>query len=91
MTDILMLSADCAISVRDVVAVLDMDRATVSQDLRQTLSRAERAGRVVNAAAKLPKSLIFTGDGRIYISPLMAQTVRKRCDERHGDIIHQGQ
>ncbi|MBQ7719063.1 MAG: DUF370 domain-containing protein [Clostridia bacterium] len=85
-----MLSAECSVDVSDVVAVLDMDRATVSQELRLTLSRAEKAGRVVNAAVKLPKSLVFTKDGKIYISPLMAQTVRKRCGERLNDFIHQG-
>ena len=74
------LSPECTIDTDDIVTVLDMDRATVSQEMRARLSRAERAGTVINAAPKLPKSLIFTKDGRVYISPLMAQTVKKRCE-----------
>ncbi len=73
------LSLECVIDADDIVAVLDMDRATVSQELRAALTGAERTGRLKNAAAKLPKSLIFMRDGSVYVSPLMAQTVRKRC------------
>ncbi|MBO4217552.1 MAG: DUF370 domain-containing protein [Clostridia bacterium] len=75
------LSADCLINGDDVVAVLDMDRATVSQELRARLSAAEKAGMLINAAPKLPKSVIFLKDGRVYVSPLMAQTVKKRLTE----------
>ena len=75
------LSPDCAVDTKEITAVLDMDRATVSQDMRQLLSAAEKEGRLINAAAKLPKSLVFTSDGTIYISPLMAQTVKKRCSD----------
>ena len=75
------LSPDCAVDSKEITAVLDMDRATVSLDIRQLLSAAEKEGRLINAAPKLPKSLVFTNDGRIYITPLMAQTVKKRCTD----------
>lgn len=71
---------------QDILGVFDMDNATYSLRTRETLNRAEKEGRVVNAALdELPNSFLLVQRGEraeIYLSMLTAQTLLKRSEEQ---------
>ncbi len=71
---------------QDILGVFDMDNATYSHRTRDTLNRAEREGRVINAALdELPNSFLLCTQGDqtvIYLSMLTAQTLLKRSEEQ---------
>lgn len=70
---------------QDILGVFDMDNATYSHRTRDTLNRAEREGRVINAAMdELPNSFLLCTQGDktvFYLSMLTAQTLLKRSEE----------
>ena len=67
----------------NIVAVFDLDITSQSHLTRQFLQRAEKSGRVVNAAEDLPKSfLVCEADGRttVYLSQMAAATLLRRAE-----------
>lgn len=72
------------ISIHDstVIGIFDLENTTVGQDTRSLLNRMEKAGRVVNVSAEMPKSFVICqeADGaRAYISSISAATLKKRA------------
>ena len=70
----------------DVVAVFDLDNSSQSYLTRDYLNRAEKQGRVVNAAEDLPKSFVVCaprggGQQQVYLSQLSSATLLRRSDE----------
>ena len=61
----------------DIVAVFDLDTATVSVHTRSFLSTAQREGRVKALGTDLPKSFIIMKDNTIYLSPFNTATISK--------------
>ncbi|MBE7045243.1 MAG: DUF370 domain-containing protein [Ruminococcaceae bacterium] len=79
------LGGDVVVRMSDVVAVFDMDNTTVSKHSRNFLTKAQRAGEVVDVTEDLPKSYIITNSGgktRVYISSISSQTLTKRAKSR---------
>ena len=74
------LGADTVVRARDVVAVFDMDRATVNATSRKFLAAAEKKKKVVNVSDDLPKSFVICADGRVLISAVSSQTIARRND-----------
>lgn len=72
------LGADTVVRTRDIVAVFDMDRATVNATSRKFLAAAEKKKKVVNVSDDLPKSFIICADGRVLISAVSSQTIARR-------------
>lgn len=66
---------DTVIRKKKIVAVLDLDYATQNEDTLGFLRRAEREGRLINVTDELPKALILTDDGKIYLTQLSSQTI----------------
>lgn len=69
---------------RDIVGIFDLDNASWSHRTRAFLEKAEREGRVVNAASDLPRSFVVCGDGRgqvVYLSQLSSATLKGRAEE----------
>lgn len=63
---------------KDIIAVFDMDKATVGKITRNYLNAAQKSGKIIYAGYDLPKSFIVTKD-KVYISPLNTATVLKRA------------
>ena len=72
------LGADTVVRTRDIVAVFDMDRATVNATSRKFLAAAEKKKKVVNVSDDLPKSFVVCADGRVMISAVSSQTSARR-------------
>ena len=72
------LGADTVVRTRDIVAVFDMDRATVNATSRKFLAAAEKKKKVVNVSDDLPKSFVVCADGRVLISAVSSQTIARR-------------
>ncbi len=60
------------VRAKDVVAVFDMDSATVSSVTRKMLSVAQKEKRVIPLGYDLPRSFILMRDNTIYLSPLLS-------------------
>ena len=78
------------ISVRKsaIVGIFDLDNATWSRWTRDLLSRAERAGQVVNGAEEdIPNAFVLceeNGKQTVYLSALTAPTLQRRAEESGG-------
>ena len=78
------------ISVRKsaIVGIFDLDNATWSRWTRDLLSRAERAGQVVNGAEEdIPNAFVLceeNGKQTVYLSALTAPTRQRRAEESWG-------
>lgn len=68
----------------DIIGIFDLDNASWSPRTRKFLERAEKEGRVVNAASDLPKSFVLRqrGDGTsaVYLSQLSSATLKGRAE-----------
>ena len=63
-----------------IVGIFDLDITSQSYLTRNYLSRAEKAGQIINAAEDLPKSFILCADGSVYLSGLNAATLLRRAE-----------
>ena len=70
------------VPTEDVLGVFDLDNASWSHRTRSFLERAEKEGRVVNAAAGLPRSFVLCqkpGEAhQVYLSPLSPAVLKGR-------------
>ena len=70
---------------QDIVGIFDMDNATYSHRTRETLNKAEKAGKVINAAEfEIPNSIVICNEGEtevIYLSMVTPQTLQRRVQE----------
>ena len=69
---------------KDIIGIFDLDNASWSHRTRSFLERAEKEGRVVNAAADIPRSFVLCRKGRgesvIYLSQLSSATLKGRLE-----------
>lgn len=69
----------------EIIGIFDLDNASWSPRTRQFLERAEREGRVVNAASDLPRSFVVCRKGKgeqvVYLSQLSSATLKGRAEE----------
>ena len=69
---------------RDIIGIFDLDNASWSPRTRRFLERAEKEGRVVNAASDLPKSFVLRqkrdGSSAVYLSQLSSATLKGRAE-----------
>lgn len=68
----------------EIIGVFDLDNASWSPRTRQFLERAEKEGRVVNAASDLPRSFVLRqkrdGKSTVYLSQLSSATLKGRAE-----------
>ena len=73
------------IRTKDIIGIFDMDNATYSYRTRETLNRAEKEGKVVNASEdEIPNSFLLCkedNDTKIYLSMVTAQTLLRRVQD----------
>jgi hypothetical protein len=75
------LGGDIVVPAKQVVAIYDLDRTTVSADTRAFLAEAERRGLVTAVDGELPKAFVMTDGvegGRVWLSPMSSATLMKR-------------
>lgn len=76
------IGGDYMVFVKDIVAIIDMERSTISQDTRNFLKTSEEEGFIVNVVEnELPKSIIVTQskyNNKVYLSPISTSTLLKR-------------
>ncbi len=71
------LGRETLVMTGDLIAILDIDKATIKKDSREFLKKATNRGDVINVTDELPKSFIIT-DEKVYISQLSPTTLKKR-------------
>ena len=78
------LGQDTVVHTDEIVGIFDLDTSTVSKRTREFLTKAEKAGRVVNVSMELPKSFVLCakkgekGSYTLYISQISSSTLLKR-------------
>lgn len=76
------LGADEIVLIRDVVAIMDIEKTTTSNTTRDYLKKGEEKGQIKTIGQDIPKSFIVTchkGKRRIYLSPISSATLYKRA------------
>ena len=78
------LGKNVVVKKADVIAVFDLDNSSHSHITRAYLSKAEKAGQVVNVSDDLPKSFVIcrggNGGQEVYLSQLASATLLKRAE-----------
>ncbi len=68
----------------EIVGIFDLDNASWSHRTRAFLEKAEKEGRVVNAASDLPRSFVVRqqrdGESTVYLSQLSSATLKSRME-----------
>jgi len=76
------IGGDYMVFIKDIIAIIDMERSTISQDTRNFLKTSEEEGFIVNVDEnELPKSIIITQgkySNKVYLSPISTSTLYKR-------------
>lgn len=78
------IGGDFILSLKEIVAILDIEYATIMRDSRDFLREAEQSGVVISVSDDIPKSFIVTthdNGSRIYLSPISCSTLRKRANK----------
>jgi hypothetical protein len=73
------VGADVVISLKRVVAILDLRSSRDSEATKEFMTLAHRERRVTDIANGEAKSLVLT-DMEIYLSPISSITLKKRAD-----------
>jgi len=78
------LGQSVVVPYKDVIGIFDLDNASWSHRTRAFLERAEKEGRVVSAAADLPRSFAVCrkagGPCIVYLSQLSSATLKNRME-----------
>lgn len=80
------LGGGFSVSKKNVVAIMDIEKASTSKITREYLASAGKAGRVVSCTLDLPKSFVVSLDEdlteRVYVCGVAAETLRKRANAK---------
>ena len=75
------LGSNTVVNIKDVIAIIDMDKTTISKNTRDFLTYAQKNGMVINVSEELPKSAVicnYKGENRVYISQISPATLQGR-------------
>ena len=79
------LGGNFIVDKKDIVAIMDLESSTISKITKEYLKDMEIHKNVINVEEKiLPKSYVIVKnekENKLYISPIAAQTLLKRCEE----------
>ena len=80
------LGDDCVVKEQEVVGIFDIDRTTTSNNTREFLKTAQKAGAVVNVTNELPRGFVVCAQpgkkDKVYITRVSAKTILKRLEMR---------
>ncbi|MBP7176367.1 MAG: DUF370 domain-containing protein [Thermoclostridium sp.] len=78
------IGGDYIVSIKDIIAIVDMEKSTISQDTRSFLKISEEEGFIITIVEdEMPKSFIITQEkhrSKIYLSPISTTTLYKRYE-----------
>ncbi len=83
------LGSDVIVKNRDIIAIFDMETATISKHTRKFLSECEKKGIVINISEDIPKSFILCQNNEkklLYISQISSATLLKRANSKKINI-----
>lgn len=67
---------------KDIIAIIDMEKSTISKDTRNFLKISEEEGFIINVVKnEMPKSFVIIQEenkSRVYLSPISTNTLHKR-------------
>ena len=75
------LGSNTVVNLKDVIAIIDMDKTTTSKNTRDFLSYAQKNGMIINISEELPKSAVicnYHGINKVYISQISPATLYGR-------------
>lgn len=75
------LGQDTVVRVDDIVAIFDLENASIAKSTKGYLANAQRMGQVVNVSTELPKSFVVCqhrGQTKVYVSQISSATLKKR-------------
>ena len=75
------LGQDTVVRTSDIIAIFDLENASIAKSTKGYLAFAQKNGMVVNVSTELPKSFVVcTENGRtkVYISQISSSTLKKR-------------
>ncbi len=79
------LGGNFIVNKKDIVAIMDLESSSISKITKQYLKEMELNKNVINVEENiLPKSYVILKndkENKLYISPIAAQTLLKRCEE----------
>ncbi len=82
------LGSGVTVKSRDVIAIMDIEKASTSKDTREYLAKAGKHKPVISLTSDLPKSFVVTLDDelteRVYICGISAETLKKRALKNFG-------
>ena len=80
------LGSDVVVSLKEVIAIFDLEGTSISKRTREFLDASQKKGIVVDVSKyDLPKSYILCQKNKniyLYISPLSAATIYKRAHDK---------
>jgi hypothetical protein len=65
----------------DIVAIMDIEKTTTSNNTREFLKKSEESGIVRTVGTDIPKSFIVAlteGKQKVFLSPISSNTLKKR-------------
>ena len=80
------VGADVVVSLRRIIAILDLKSVNAAESSREFVHLAQREKRVVDVTSGDVKSLVLT-DNEAYLSPISSLTLKKRADFLSSNII----
>ena len=75
------IGEDYIVLFKDIISILDFEKATLSKDSRNFLKEHEKNGQIVTIGDDIPKSFILISGKvgtQIYLSPISSSTLLKR-------------
>lgn len=80
------VGADVVVSLKRVVAILDLRSSQEADATREFVTLAHRDKKVTDIAGGEAKSLVLT-DTDIYLSPISSLTLMKRADFLNSNVV----
>lgn len=78
------LGQDTVVKLSEVVAIFDLENASIAKATKRYLALAQKQGLVVNVSTELPKSFVVCvdekGKNTVYISQISSTTLKKRTN-----------
>ena len=78
------LGQDTVVKLSEVVAIFDLENASIAKATKRYLALPQKQGLVVNVSTELPKSFVVCvdekGKNTVYISQISSTTLKKRTN-----------
>ena len=84
------LGENTVVTTKSILGIFDIDTTTISKNTRDYLTKAEKAGNVINVSTELPKSFIVCSENNkttVYISQISSRTLLKRNNGLRKDML----